>query len=419
MCTRDEQVLLYLAEMIRIDSRNNRSLGDPGPREATEEAMADYLSDKLAALGFTLCRQYIAPGRPNLLASRHFGDDVPTLAFNAHMDTVGTEGMSIAPFEPARRDGRVYGRGSCDTKGSLAAMLSACAALVADAVPINVLYIATSAEETGCQGAALLDLSGYRIDGVIVGEPTRNQLVIAHKCHATVELQCRGKAAHGSRPHLGDNAIYKAGRLLNYLETVTVPELAACKDEVFTDGCTVSVGVIAGGVKNNIVPDFCRLVCDFRLLHGLGDPMAYVRGLVARASAALGFTVELGPTDISPAMCTAADHPLVGSIRAVLRRHGLDDTPIGVAYCTDGGQLSDMGIPCVVMGPGDIAVAHSAVEYIEIEQLTQASELYLQVAKHFAGISFAPSRKAGVSWPAGQTTGAAVRQGQCGTSRRF
>jgi len=384
MDTRLATSITYLSDMIRIDSRNTLALGAPGIREANEEDMADYLTGKLNALGFSVARQYPAPKRPNLIARHHVDDGLPTLAFNAHMDTVGTAGMSIDPFDPQVRDGRLYGRGSCDTKGSLAAMLTACETLIATKTPINLLYIATCAEETGCQGSALLDLSGYTVDGVIVGEPTRNHLVVAHKCHATIELHCRGKAAHGSRPHLGDNAIYKAGHLLNYLETVTIPELARIKDEVFRDGCTLSVGIIAGGVKNNIVPDFCRLVCDFRLVPCVTAPNEFFADMTARASAALGFTVELQVVDISPAMHTAAEHPLPASIRTTLRQHGLDDTPSGVAYCTDGGQLSAMGFPCVVMGPGDIAVAHSAVEYLELDQLQQAGDLYVDIAKEFA-----------------------------------
>jgi acetylornithine deacetylase/succinyl-diaminopimelate desuccinylase-like protein len=158
----------------------------------------------------------------------------------------------------------------------------------------------------------------------------------------------------------------------------------AITDDVFSDGCTLSVGVISGGVKNNIVPDFCRLVCDFRLVPGITAPETFFADLVARASAALGFTVELLIEDISPAMHTATEHPLVESIRATLRQHGLNDTPDGVAYCTDGGRLSAKGFPCVVMGPGNIAVAHSAVEYLELDQFQLAGELYVDVAQRFA-----------------------------------
>jgi acetylornithine deacetylase/succinyl-diaminopimelate desuccinylase-like protein len=376
--------LAYLADMIRIDSRNTLALRAPGQREADEEEMADYLSAKLGALGFALERQYLAPRRPNLIARRHLADGLPTLAFNAHMDTVGSSGMSIDPFDPQCRDGRIYGRGACDTKGSLAAMLTACQDIIAAQTPINLLYIATSAEETGCQGAAELRLENDVIDGVIVGEPTRNQVVVAHKCHATIALSCHGKAAHASNPQLGDNAIYKAGRLLNYLQAVSIPELAKIKDEIFPEGCTLSVGIIAGGVKNNIVAESCQLICDFRLLPSIAAPEEFLAEWSARTAAALSFPLDFQALEISPAMSYCADNPLVHSIRKVLRRRGLDDSPRGVAYCTDGGHLSAMGLPCVVMGPGDIAVAHSAVEYLELAQLQQASHLYLDIAQEFA-----------------------------------
>lgn len=374
-------VIEILSDMIRIDSRNTMPLDAPGERIATEEKMGNLVESLLTEMGFSVEKQYIAPGRPNVIGFHSCGiEGAHTLGLNAHLDTVGTDGMKIPPFDPVIKDGLIYGRGSCDTKGSLAAMLKACDLLIQKKTPVNILFAATSAEETGCQGSLLLNLDKWRCDGFIVGEPTTNHPVVFHKCHGTFELICRGKAAHGSRPELGDNAIIKAGRLLCYLNTIMIPEIANITSPNFTNGCTLSPGLIKGGVKSNIVPDSCSITCDLRLVPEAGNAQDVFKRIADNASAALGFPVEIGWTHSAPAMGTPASHPFVQAVINAVAKHNIDSTPQSVAYCTDGGQLSAKGFPCVVLGPGDIAVAHSAVEYAPIEQIHQAVSIYAQTA---------------------------------------
>ena len=379
-----EELVPLLCAMVRIDSRNTLPLDAPGERLANEEAMGIFVAERLAALGFKVEKQYIAPLRPNVIGYRHAGDDCPTLVLNAHLDTVGSTGMTIPPLDPQIREQRIYGRGACDTKGSLAAMLKACERMLADNLPLNLIYLATSAEETGCQGSPFVDLSRWQVDGVVVGEPTMNRPVIAHKCHGTLELVCRGRAAHGSRPELGDNAIFKMGRLLAHLENTVIPKLAKITCPGFVNGCTLSVGLIHGGVKPNIVPEECRITCDLRLVPGAGEPEDICQSLVDGATAALGFPVEIGHCHSAPAMQTAPDHPFVQAVTAGVAAAGVDATPLTVAYCTDGGQLSRKGHPCVVLGPGDISVAHAAVEYLEMAQLEQAAVVYAAIGQAMA-----------------------------------
>ncbi len=140
------ELIELLAEMIRIDSRNTLPLKSTAPREATEKAMAEKVAEKLRSFGFEkVVSQEIAPGRPNVLGQRLRSADLPCLAFEAHLDTVGSEGMTIEPLTPTIAEGKIYGRGSCDTKGSLAAMLLACREIIAADLPLNLLFLASCA----------------------------------------------------------------------------------------------------------------------------------------------------------------------------------------------------------------------------------------------------------------------------------
>ena len=380
-------ILELLSDMIRIDSRNTMPLEAKGERPATEERMGLYVESAMKRLGMDVEKQYIAPGRPNVIGYRACG--VPgarTMGFNAHLDTVGTDGMKIDPFDPVVKDGLVFGRGSCDTKASLAAMLKAVEGLVAGNVPVNVLFVASASEETGCQGSPLLKLDKWPCDGFIVGEPTCNCPVVFHKCQGAFDLVCRGRSAHSSRPELGDNAIIKAARLLCWLADECIPGLEKIGSPNFERGCTLSPDIIAGGVKSNIVADCCRITCDIRLVPEAGDARAVFERIANGATEALGFPVELENTQVAAAMETPLDNPFVETVRRAVRSQGLDDAPKSVAYCTDGGQLSSMGFPCVVLGPGDIGVAHSEIEYCPIEQLAQAAGIYEAAARGLAGL---------------------------------
>ncbi len=377
-----KDVIEILSDMIRIDSRNTKPLQAPGERIATEEEMGNCVEKLMAAMGMSVERQYIAPKRPNVIGFHSCGvAGAPCIGLNAHLDTVGTDGMVIPPFEPTIKDGLIYGRGSCDTKASLAAMLKACESIINSKLPIDVLMVATASEETACQGAPFLQLDKWPCNGFIVGEPTSNKPIVFHKCHAVFDLVCRGKAAHGSRPELGDNAIFKTTKLLIWLQEKAIPEVTAITSPNFERGCTLSPNMVSGGIKNNIVPDCCRLTFDLRLVPEIKDPMAVMKKIADDATRDLGFKVELADAEFSPGMMTPADHPFVQAVRDAVASKGLDSTPLSVAFCTDAGVLSRKGFPCVVLGPGDISVAHSALEYAPIEQIRQAVGIYVAAAE--------------------------------------
>lgn len=373
-----------LQQLVPIDSRNSLPLDQPGERVSDEMGMCAWLVDYLEGLGLATRITYAAPRRPNLVAfPSRFESAWPTLAFQAHMDTVGTDGMTHDPFDPRIVDGKLYGRGACDTKGGMAAMLAALADLLAEGVQANLMFVATCSEETGCQGAPFLDLSPWQIDGMIVGEPTSNRAIIAHKTNACVELICTGRAAHGSRPEAGVNAIYRMAELIGFLRQTIIPELAAQSAPGFA-GSTLSVGTIQGGTKSNIVPDRCAMVADLRLVPGGPPAETVVQDLARRATEALGFTVEVGWCHISPGLATPADSAVVQAVQRALGHCGRETATGTVAYCTDGGVFATKGIDCVILGPGDILQAHGAVEYVEVAELRLAVDIYRHVARELA-----------------------------------
>jgi len=378
------ELIDLLAAMIRIDSSNTLPLTSNAPRQATEQAMAAFVTHKLQEYGFDrVSSQEIAPGRPNVLGQSFRSPNYPCLAFEAHLDTVGTEGMTIEPFIPNISGGKIYGRGSCDTKGSLAAMLLASRDIIAAELPVNLLFLASSAEETSCEGAVFWELPPCNLVGIIIGEPTSNQPIYAHKAQITLEFICRGKAAHASCPDAGDNAISKAGKVLSYLDEQLKNEFQSTCQAGFSTGNTLSVGLIQGGSKTNIVPDFCSLTCDFRLLPE-HDAHKFVSTLLQRLQQSVGFPVELGYQLITPGMTSALGQPLLQHIQAAMQTMSLPCQPGTVPYCTDGGVLSQKGYSCIVLGPGDILQAHTACEFLSLAQLQDGYLLYQAIAKHLA-----------------------------------
>ncbi|NMA44086.1 MAG: M20 family metallopeptidase [Oligosphaeraceae bacterium] len=379
------ELIDLLSDMVRIDSRNLHSLDYQGERPANEMAMAELCARKMQEFGFHKTDfQYIAPKRPNLLGLYMQNPAYPCLAFEAHLDTVGVDGMSIDPFNPLIKEGKLYGRGSCDTKGSLACMLMACRKIIAEKLPLNLLFLATSAEETSCEGVHFWDLSVYALHGVIVGEPTSNQPIIAHKAHVTCDYVIQGKAAHGSRPEAGDNAILKAARFLRFLEEEIIPELAAAPHDGFTSGNTLSIGLIRGGSKANIVAEQCTITCDLRILPGDTASDILHQQIAKRAEQRLGFPIHIDKVHFAPGMRNDPQSALLTNIENAYKQLQLPFETGSVAYCTDAGVLSRKGLQCVVLGPGNILNAHAAVEYIELKQLKQAEQIYYEIARQIS-----------------------------------
>jgi len=359
-----------LRELIALPSVNPALLPAQDPR-AGEQRVAEFLAATAAQAGLEVEFQAVAPGRSNLLARLLPSGKVRRrLVLAPHMDTVGAADQQ---FDPVKRDGRLFGRGACDTKGSVAAMLTAvCELARAGRRPADteILFAALVDEEQGQTGSRALVASGLRADLAIVGEPTRLQVVTAHKGTLWLKLETRGKSAHGSSPELGCNAVHAMARVVELLETAYARQLRGRRHPLL--GCpTVSVGAIHGGTQANIVPDRCTILIDRRTLPG--ETEAGVRRELDKALRRKRLAVAYvhGKLLPCPPLATDPGLPLVARfIKSVGQRR-----PVGVRYFCDASVLGHSGIPSVVFGPGSIAQAHTADEWIDLDDVDQAATI--------------------------------------------
>ena len=362
-----------LRELIALPSVNPAFLPAHDPR-AGEQRVADFLAATAATGGLDVAFHPVAPGRANLLARLTPPRARRRVVLAPHMDTVGHAGMSESLFVPAKKGDRLFGRGACDTKGSMAAMLTALLRVAnspARPQETEIIFTALVDEESGQSGSRSLVASGFRADLAIVGEPTLLRVITAHKGDLWLKLRTRGKAAHGSRPELGRNAVHAMARVVDWLETDYAKQLAK-KSHPLLGPATVNVGSIRGGTQPNIVPDLCEISVDRRTIPGENDA-AIIRDLRTQLRAR-GLAVEV--TDNKNAapcrpMETDARLPLVQS----LLRTAQQRAPLGAHFFSDAAVFAAGGTPAVLFGPGDIAQAHTADEWISLRSLNRATDL--------------------------------------------
>jgi len=368
------RAIKFLRELIALPSVNPAFLPANDPR-AGEQRVADFLADTATRFGLDVELHEVSPSRSNLLARLAASRKArQRILLAPHMDTVGGESPEI--FEPRESDGRLHGRGACDTKGSLAAMLSALIELAA--APrrpghTEIVFAGLVDEENGQLGSRALVAKGFKADLAIVGEPTRLQVATAHKGDLWLQLETRGKAAHGARPELGRNAVHEMARIVDLLET-TYASLLRQRRHSLLGNPTVSVGTIGGGSQPNIVPDQCRISIDRRTIPGetAAGVRREIQSLLRRHKLkARLLNIRNAPC---PALETNFSLPLVKKFLASTGQ----TRPIGVHYFCDAAVLAGGGIPSVVFGPGNIAQAHTADEWISLRQLEQGTRILLR-----------------------------------------
>lgn len=364
-------VVRLLGELIALPSVNPAFL--PGVERLTGETrVADFLAATAASAGLAVDFQEVRPGRRNVLI-RYLPPERATrsILLAPHMDTVGTQDGDERVFRPELREGRVWGRGACDTKGSIAAMLQALMETVRGGrAPrrTEIVLAALVDEECHQWGSRALAESGFRADLGIVGEPTRLRVVSAHKGDVWVRLATRGRSAHGARPELGRNAVLAMARGVDLLENGYAAELRKRPGHPLLGRPTVNVGRIYGGTQPNIVPDRCVIEVDRRTLPGetaegvKREMVAYLRRHGVRV------TLEDMKGLPAPALETDPGLPRVRELLRAARRRSTE----GVVYFCDAAVLAMGGTPCVVFGPGDIAQAHTADEWVSVESLEGA-----------------------------------------------
>ncbi|PAW77065.1 MAG: peptidase [Pedosphaera sp. Tous-C6FEB] len=381
-----------LRELIALPSVNPAFLADRADLTG-EHRVADFLAFTADRAGLELKWQKVFPGRSNLLIhlTPAGGKVRRRILLAPHMDTVGVDGE--ARFKPVVKAGRLHGRGACDTKGSIAVYLAALLDLATRGPrpqETEIILTALVDEENNQSGSRALvagtllspltDQSKLRSGDkrapaslAIVGEPTLCKVVTAHKGDLWLRLTTHGKSAHGSKPHLGKNAVHAMARVVEELETNYAATLRE-RTHPLLGHATVNVGFIAGGKQPNIVPDRCEILVDRRTLPGETDAgvFAEINALLRR----LGVDAEVTDTKNAPcpALETDANLPLVRQLtRGAGQRRAL-----GVDYFSDAAVLANGGIPSVLLGPGDIAQAHTADEWIELAQLERLTRVLVK-----------------------------------------
>ncbi|MFA5865272.1 MAG: M20 family metallopeptidase [Phycisphaerae bacterium] len=372
------ELLSLLKMLISIPSVNTGENQQGIPEQAIAEFVGGYLKD----IGMEVEWLRMPNGRPNVLGRWPGSKNKKVLILTAHMDTVNVEGMTSDPFAGKMHGGRIYGRGACDTKGSLAVYLWVLRAIAdhRDMLDMDVQFLATCDEENGCVGSTWLTENNLiKADRVIVGEPTNCEIAIAHRGSIVLEFYTTGVSAHASVPERGDNAVYQMSDLINCLRKEWLAKIAQGAHPVLGNACA-SVTMIQGGLRYNIIPDQCKIVVDMRILPGQ-EPEAILQELE-------GILCPLRQTDKvnyriccqshQPALYTDPEIPFVKKLLQAGREVTGKAEPVGVPYFADSSQFARLGAECVLLGPGDIAQAHGACEFLELEQLYQSAEILLR-----------------------------------------
>jgi acetylornithine deacetylase len=368
-----------LRELVRIDSRNPSLVpGAPGEGE-----VARALAAVLGEWGLDVKVTDVTGGRPNVVATRRGTGGARSLMFNGHVDVVGVEGMTHAPFDAAEADGRVYGRGASDMKGGVAAMCAAAAR--ATDLRGDLIVTAVMDEEWQSVGTAAVIASGLRADAAIVTEPTGLRIMPAHRGFAWIEIRVHGRAAHGSRWDLGIDAIREAGLLLAELDHLDAAILPT-RNHRLLGRPSLHASLIEGGTGLSTYPDRCVLRVERRTIPGesvadvqreFSDACARVRLKRPHFRADMDVLFSQPPSDVAP------DAPIVVALERELRERGMSVEPLGMSAWTDAALLNDAGVPAICFGPGDMGLAHAAEEYIETAQIERATDILASLARHW------------------------------------
>lgn len=367
-----ENVTELLQALVRIPSVNPH--GDPGTPETGEQRCAEFIGEFLKSIGARVELREVQPGRPNITGV--FPTDRPgkdRIVFAPHTDTVSVAGMTIEPFGGELRDGRVWGRGASDTKGTIAAMLWALLDLreKIPALPYEIWFAGLMSEEAGQDGSKAFS-AGLRADlearGIkafaVVGEPTGLDIVHAHKGAIWLTLTTRGRAGHAASPEKFDNAIYKMADVIRCIRDEIAPGLKQVSDPILGSP-SISVGVCHGGSKTNIVPDLCVAEVDIRIIPGAFNTLDYV----SKKLRAVCADIEIVPLE-SPPLYTDPAHPLIRALESA------GGKCVGASWFCDAAIFAQAGIPAVAAGPGSIAQAHTADEWLAVADLEAGVGFY-------------------------------------------
>lgn len=367
-----------LRDYVAIPSVNPMGRDDIPESIAGEQRYAEHVAEQLRRLG--LDAALVGAGnRQSVVAEARSADASETVLVASHLDTVPVDGMEIDPFAPTVRDGRLFGRGSCDTKGGLAALVAALeGVLERGRLRRNVIVVGEADEEFGSAGVedVLRHLGTHRPDWVLATEPTELRVVNCHKGVAVAKLHATGRACHSSDPSAGRNAIVAMARAALALDAYGREELATRVDPLLGPG-TLSIGLAGGGHAPNIVPDRAWLVADRRLLPGESTESARADLVAALDRRGVVDVVVESCRGYKPALSADTNAAATQACRAALG----PEAPAagGVAFGTDAGVFAEAGIPGVVMGPGSITEAHTSRESVPVAEVEAMSAFFTRL----------------------------------------
>jgi acetylornithine deacetylase len=351
---------------------------------AAEGAVAELTAGWLQDWGLATETTEVAPGRYNVVAT--LDGDGPTLLLNGHMDTVGVGGMTIEPFEAVIEGGRLWGRGSCDMKSGLAVILAVTRRLASHGARPNLIVALTADEEQASAGMYSFVASGMSADLAVVTEPTSLKVMPAHKGFVWIEASFSGRAAHGSRPDLGVDAIRHAALYLASLDEYAA-ELKSREEHPLLLHGSIHAGTITGGTAPSVYPDACKLLVERRTMPGerpedvVAEFQRVLNDLVQREP---GIDGKLGMTLERPGTEVPEDSPLVQGLLRASDAHGVEPRIEGMTAWVDAALLNEAGIPAVCFGPGDIAQAHTEDEWVDVEQIRTCADVLETFARALA-----------------------------------
>lgn len=372
-----EQYLEYLKTAIRF-----RTVNPPG----NEDTLAEYLRNILSEHGIESRLQQVEQGRSNVIGNYSFGNGGKKLLLNSHMDVVapGEVPWETDPFEPVVKDGYLYGRGSSDDKGGLIAMLIALLifkeAGIED-VGGTIEFCGVMGEEASGIGTEFWLKQGGKADAAIVGEPSKLELVIAHRGAYRPQYSFYGRTAHSSEPSLGENAVYYAAHFVQEIEKLN-NELEKTPHSL-TGAPTIALTVINGGKKVNVIPDKATVQIDRRI--SPGEPLEDVKKQIQEILDKMTEEKTIGRYELDKCLNMKGagevkeDETIVQVVKEVLEEAGLPADAKGMRASTDMYMLTDAGIPTVIFAPGDMGVAHMPDESINIQQFLDSIPLYVDI----------------------------------------
>lgn len=375
-----DPAISLLRDLVALDSVNPSLV----PGAAGEARIADAVEFHMRTLGLEVHRQEVAPGRPNIIGVLEGTEPGRSLMFCGHIDTVGVAGME-SPFVPTMREGRLYGRGAQDMKGGVAAMIDAARVAKANGFRKGRLVIAAVVDEEYASIGADALVREWRADAAVVTEPTDLQIGVGHKGFAWAIVETRGRAAHGSRPAEGIDAILRMGRVLARLEDLD-RALQSRRPHPLLGTGSLHASIIEGGRELSSYPDSCRLQLERRTVPGetvdtfereMGDMLGALCQEDRDLEASVRLTFSRPPYELAPS------HDLARALERAALSASAQPSMVGMSFWTDAAVLGDAGIPSVLFGPGGAGL-HSLEEYVNLDDVIVCRDTLASLAMTWA-----------------------------------